>query len=190
MSTTLHALVEGKAGLEAIAAHLDGLDDVRRLAEVRALPGAFQEGLYELAAPRPTTLATLVPEGQVVIYAGKNSMPAFQYFAKAFWRPAGATQASGYNRQFWAWATGPGYFTALDDPESREVKFDYMLTPTLKAEGWPAIEPNTGLLSGLVNGGLVDYNRWLSSNTVIGRAFKGGKAIAHYLVTRVADGVA
>jgi hypothetical protein len=188
MTETLTTLAQKKADLDTIARHLDGLDEAKRLEEVRALPGSYQEALYELAAPRPTTIATLVPEGQVVVYAGKNSMPAFKMFAKAFYRPAGAREASGYNRQAMAFATGPGYFTALDDPDKREVVFDYTKTPSVKAEGWPAIEGNDGFVSGLVNGGMRDYNRWLSSNTVIGRAFKKGpKWIAHYLVTRVTD---
>lgn len=188
MTETLTTLAEGRASLDAIARHLDALDEATRLAEVRALPGKYQEALYDLAAPRPTTVAELVPEGKVVVYAGKNSMPAFTMFAKAFYRPAGAREASGYNRQAMAFATGPGYFTALDDPEKGEVVFDYTKTPSVKAEGWPEIEGNSGLISGLVNGGMRDYNRWLSSNTIIGRAFKKGpKHIAHYLVTRVTD---
>jgi hypothetical protein len=188
MSETLTTLAQAKAELGAIARHLDGLDEAQRMAEVRALPGSYQEWLYDLAASRPTTIDALVPEGKVVVYAGKNSMPAFKMFAKAFWRPAGAREASGYNRQAMAFLTGPGYFTALDDPEKREVVFDYTRTPTVKAEAWPPIVGNDGVVSGIVNGGMRDYNRWISSNTVIGRAFKKGpKWIAHYLVTRIAD---
>lgn len=188
MSETLTTLAEKKASLEQISRHLDGLDETARLAEVRALPGKYQEWLYDLAAARPTTISELVPEGKVVVFAGKNSMPAFTMFAKAFYRPAGAREASGYNRQAMAFATGPGYFTARDDAAKGEVVFDYTQTPTVKAEGWPDIEGNSGLISGLVNGGMRDYNRWVSSNTIIGRAFKKSpKHIAHYLVTRVTD---
>lgn len=143
---TLTTLFKAEASHEVIAAHLDGLDEEERLKQVRAFPGSLQGKLYDMVAHTiPLRLDHFVPEFDAeVIWAGKNSAPAFKYFAKAFWRRAGEAVAIGYNVQFWRWASGPGYFTALDDPDSDELLFDYTKVPDWKPEQWPALEPNSG----------------------------------------------
>lgn len=192
MTDTLTTLFQAEATIDVIAAHLDALEESQRLLEVREFPGSLQSKLYDLAAGSPPIrVEAFVPEVDVeVMYSGKNSAPAFKYFSKAFWRKPGASEAIGYNVQFWRWASGPGYFTAVDDPESGELLFDYTKVPDWKPEAWPALEPNSGIIAGPVYKGMMDYNRWVSKTTAIGRAFKGGsfkegKNIAHYLVTRV-----
>lgn len=186
---TLTDLMRSGADLETIAKHLDGLEESARYRQVIEFPGSLMGKLYDLAASRPTTVESMFPEpNKVVVFSGKNSLPMFTRFSKAFLRKDGADEAAGHNRGFTSFASGPGYFVARNDPERKEVAFDYRRVPLEKPEDWPTIQENKGFKIGtLVYGNMVDYNRWVSSNTVVGRATKGDDptAIAHYLVTRV-----
>jgi hypothetical protein len=182
----LESLFRAGAELDVIAGHLDRLSAEARLKEVRAFPADLMGQLYDRAGSKKLHMVTFVPEtDRAITYSGRNSMPVFQYFSKIFWRPSNGGEVVGYNEQIWRTFSGPGYFVAYDDVEKGEVVFDYTKTPTLRPEGWPEIVPNTGFIASAVYAGMMDYNRPVSSNTVIGRAFKKGKQVAHYLVTRV-----
>lgn len=187
MAETLTTLFKAGADPAAIARHLDALDEQQRLEQVRAFPGGLQSKLYDLVDHRqPIDIERFIPTPDAtVVYSGKNSAPAFKNFSKLFWRPSGGGEVVGYNEQFWRFASGPGYFVAYDDGKSGEVVFDYTKLPSSKPEGWPEIKPNTGLIAAPAFANMLDYNRAVSSNTIVGRAFKSGKLIAHYLVTRV-----
>ena len=182
MTDTLTTLFQAEATIDVIAAHLDALEESQRLLEVREFPGSLQSKLYDLAAGSPPIrVEAFVPEVDVeVMYSGKNSAPAFKYFSKAFWRKPGASEAIGYNVQFWRWASGPGYFTT--EQSGTEVAFDYTKMPTLQPPGWPALQPNSGLIPGLVFGGMIDYARAIGEGMIIGAAFKGGKPRNQYFM--------
>lgn len=183
MTDTLTSLFKAGASPEQIAAHLDRLDEETRLAEVRAFPASLQSKLYDASGQRPCAVKDFVPEADTkTCYSGRNSSPAFSNFAKVFWRRADTGEVLGYNEQFWRAFSGPGYFTAFD--QGSEVIFDYTKLPTSPPDQWPKIEPNRGLIASAAFGGMIDHNRWVSSNTVVGRAYKNGKLFAHYLITR------
>ena len=56
-----------------------------------------------------------------------------------------------------------------------ELVIDYSKIPKQKPASWPAIKSNEGGLAGIVNGGMIDYLRGLSSHVSIGVAYKDGK---------------
>src|SRR5439155_23625666 len=88
------------------------------------------------------------PDGQTVIYAGKNSLAMFTHFEKRFVRQGGAVV--GYNNQSMSFVTGPGYFAVVQAPaaeRARELLFDYTRVPAGAPSGWPAIKPNEAGLS-------------------------------------------
>lgn len=180
-------LLERGAAMGDVTAHLDGLPADRRVAEVRAVGGRLQKLLWARARGHGAVdLASFVDQtGKTVIYAGKNSLPLFTDFEKRFFR--GATgEVAGYNHNppLVAFFTGPGYFVVEQAPEG-ELLFDYTRLPEHEVQGWPPKRPNSGLLAGVVYGGMKDYVRWVSRTTVIGAAFKGGKAReAYFLLTR------
>lgn len=176
---TFASLTERGATLADLGAHLDALDPKTRIAQVRALGMPLQKRLWDLAANgRSLDLATFV-EGveKTVIYEGKNSLPAFSYFQKRFYRTASG-EVFGYNQNpaFTSFLTGPGYFI-VEPAKDGEILFDYTRVPKTKPAGWPEIQANerAGLIGGLVFGGMLDYIRYVSRHTVIGAAFKGGK---------------
>jgi hypothetical protein len=182
---TLSTLIAKESATAAeIAAHLDALSEDARVAEVRACSGALQKKLWGLVEGCGIDTTTFVPEAEsTVIYAGKNSLAMFTHFEKRFWRvPGGAT--IGYNQQSMKWFSGPGYFLVRDG-DNGELLFDYTATPELQPTGWPSIRPNTGFYS-IVYGGMIDTNRRVSRDTVIGSAARNGKSIdSFYLLTRV-----
>jgi hypothetical protein len=182
MAEELSQLLKNGASIEQIGAHLDALSEEERIRQIRAVPGGLIGKLYDQAGQRPCKLEEFVPEVEAtVVYAGRNSAPAFSNFAKLFWRrPSG--EVVGYNEQTWRAFSGPGYFVAYDRDD--EVIFDYTRVPDTKPDDWPTIRANRGLIAGPAFGNMIDHNRWVSSNTVVGRAFKNGKLLAHYLVTR------
>ena len=63
--------------------------------------------------------------------------------------------------------------------------FDYNSVDDRQPPGWPAVKPNSGILPGAVYGHMIDYNRYVSKDTVIGYATKKGKPLnQYYLLTR------
>ena len=85
----------------------------------------------------------------------------------------------GYNHQTLGWLTGPGHFTLSQDGD--EVLFDYTVEPTTPVDAFPPLKSNTSGLSTLVYGHMVDRVRRVSTHTVIGKAFKKGKAMTAWL---------
>src|SRR5262245_19799297 len=85
------------AGIDDVAAYLDGLGADERLAETRTLSRADQRRLYEKAASaRPLTLDDFVPAETAaraeVIHDGRNTLPlpgGLKLFQKRFCRPEG-----------------------------------------------------------------------------------------------------
>jgi hypothetical protein len=186
-SVTLAQLIDSPDATQArLAEHLDALDSETRVRECRALSGKQQKRLWQICAGAPAfTLEDLVPpplgEGRTVIYAGKNSLPAFTLFEKRFMRKKG--QVIGYNHQATSWITGPGYFTCETSPkDAREILFDYTRVPSETPTGWPQVKPNKAGFSRFVYNGLHDFNRRVSKDVLIGSATRLGKDIDSYYV--------
>jgi hypothetical protein len=187
-STTLSDLLAASDVTQSqLAAHLDSLDAETRAREIRALSGKAQKRLWQVCAGAPAfTLDDLVPqstpEGQTIIYAGKNSLPAFTWFEKRFQRRAGAV--IGYNNQSISWLTGPGYFTVVQSPsEPKELLFDYTTVPSGSApSGWPEIKPNSAGFSRFIYNNLHDFCRRVSRDVIIGSATRLGKVMDSYFV--------
>jgi hypothetical protein len=183
MSDTFSSLIERGATAADIAAHLDALDEAARVLEVRAVSAALQRKLWPIVDGKAVTLESFLPEhDEKVIYAGKNSLPMFQLFEKRFFRRNGGP-AFGYNEQFWRLFTGPGFFVVREDP-SGELLFDYTQVPEQAPAGWPRARGHMGI-GWLVYGNMIDRNRRVSKHTVLGAAFRSGKALGqYYLLTK------
>jgi hypothetical protein len=172
--------------IDAIEAHLDSLDPDARVAEVRSLGRSEQARLFEAASGhRSISLDHFVPTShgpmEEVVHEGKNSLPAFNHFAKVFVRPeAGAPELWGYNRAggFIETVVGPGYFVAYPHAVPGEVLVDYLRVPPSRPGHWPEILPNSARLSVVVYNGTQDILRGVSKHVTIGRATKGGKPMS------------
>jgi len=176
--------------MSMLASHLDSLDSTTRIEEIRTLTRSHQRRLFEAAkGHRPISLGDIVsPEQEVmreVVHHGKNSLPAFNHFAKVFVRPTNdAGELWGYNRTgaFIATVVGPGYFVAYQSEAKGEVLVDYLRVPPERPEHWPRVVPNSTRLSRFVYNGTQDILRGVSTHVTIGRATKGGKPMSAWFV--------
>ena len=123
---------------------------------------------------------------QEVVHLGKNSLPAFNRFAKVLVRaePTKQTELWGYNRTggFIETVVGPGYFVAYPHEVPGEVLVDYLRLPSDRPDHWPRILSNSARLSRFVYGGTQDILRGVSRHVTIGRATKGGKPMSAWFV--------
>lgn len=190
--TSLRAFLEDDAPqMGAIQLHLDALGPAERLSEVRSLGRAHQARLFEAARGyRAISLDDLVspdcPPMHEVLHHGKNSLPIFNQFAKAFVRAADSTKAElwGYNRTggFIETIVGPGYFVAYPHEVIGEILVDYLRVPPTRPDDWPEILPNSSRLSRFVYNGTQDVLRGVSRHVTIGRATKGGEPMSAWFV--------
>lgn len=176
--------------LPALAAHLDGLDHLARVRDVRSIGGRDQARLYAAARGfRAVDLHFFVPAAKpsraLVRHHGKNSLPAFTEFEKRFARPNdGATELWGYNHNdaFTTFFSGPGHYVAVPGDAPGEVNIDYRRIPAERLDGVPPLRPNTRFPDVLVYGHMVDVMRGLSAHVSIGRAIRRGKESANYFL--------
>ena len=175
-------LLEPKLNLERLAEVLDGLGHEGRYHTIRTWTKHHHEQLFEAAKGfRPLDLDFLVPgTGPLVevIHDGHNTLPMFTIFQKRFVKLEGeAFPVGGYNHQSMAAFTGPGYFgvTKGEGDHEGELVIDYAKIPKEKPASWPELRANDGLIGGMVNGGMIDYLRGLSTHVSIGVAYKDGK---------------
>lgn len=177
-------LLEPKIDLERLAEVLDGLGHEGRVHATRTWTRKQKKALFEAAKGfKPIDLDFLVPSsvGNLVevIHEGHNTLPLFSHFQKRFVRldPGEDFPVGGYNHQSMQAFTGPGYFgvTKGEGEHEGELVIDYAKIPKNKPESWPEIRKNDGLIGGIVNGGMVDYLRALSTHVSIGVAYKNGK---------------
>jgi hypothetical protein len=177
--------------MAAVASHLNNLDSAERVAEVRTLGRAHLARLFEAAkGHKAISLNDIVSSDcgtmQEQLHHGKNSLPAFNHFAKVFVRPAAKHGAElwGYNRAgaFVETVVGPGYFVAYPHEVAGEVLVDYLRVPPERPEHWPAILPNSARLSKVVYNGTQDILRGVSKHVTIGRATKNGKPMSAWFV--------
>lgn len=190
-SRTLRSVLDAGGKYAELSALLDGLAPAARLAEVLSITGSSVGKLYEAVADGPHMtmedfFPASVPDGETLIYEGRNSLAAFSRFQKRFCRKDGVIV--GYNHQQMSFVTGPGYFvtTLGDGTHPHEILFDYTLEPPHLPAGWPAYKPNASGLSRLVYFSMKDYCRKVADGVVVGKAYKEGKEVgAHFSLTRV-----
>ena len=187
-------------GAEAsvLATLLDDAGPDLRVALVRKLDRSTQRSLYrKVAGFAPLSLVDLVPADrgdlEEVRHLGLNTLPAFRVFEKRFCRLPGTDAAkperlAGYNFQTMSPVTGPGYFVAVDDVETREVLVDYRRLPESHPEAWPAIRSNERGLARFVYGFMVDRLRRVSEHVTIGAAARNGKELGSYFALTRHDG--
>jgi hypothetical protein len=176
--------------MPALASHLDSLDSATRIEEIQTLQRGHQRRLFEAArGHKPISLNDIVSRDRgamrEVVHRGKNSLPAFNHFAKVFVRPTDdAQELWGYNRAgaFIETIVGPGYFVAYPSAVDGEVFVDYLRVPPDKPEHWPAVIPNSARLSRFVYNGTQDILRGVSRHVTIGRATKRGKPMSAWFV--------
>ncbi len=170
--------------MQSIESYLDSLAHDARVNEIRTLGRAHQARLFEAAkGHKAISLNDIVPSDrgpmQEVVHHGKNSLPAFNHFAKVFVRPTSSEgpELWGYNRAgaFVETVVGPGYFVAYPHEVSGEVLVDYLRVPPERPDHWPEILPNSARLSRVVYNGTQDVLRGVSRHVTIGRASKGGE---------------
>ena len=163
--------------------HLDSIPHPQRVAESTALGPKEQRRLWDLAKDgEPLSIEYLVPDDAAPLvpfpFEGKNSLPVFTRFQKVFYRTQEGT-IGGYNNQSLSPITGPGYYVAHadespDKSHAKELAVDYLQVPKSKPPTWPAIRPNEAGLSRFIYANMIDYLRWVSSDVVIGRAYRAG----------------
>jgi hypothetical protein len=183
--------------IAAIARYLDELSPQHRMAQVLALTRPQQACLFRAAEGwRPLTCEDLVPSSVRpmvgVAHEGRNSLPAFQRFAKVFCRPrpeshpalSPAEQLWGYNRNplLVTAAVGPGYFVAYPHERDGEYLIDYLRVPPEQPDSWPPIVDNRYRLSRFVYNGTQDVLRGVSTHVSIGRAMKRGRYLPNWFV--------
>ena len=176
----------------AISDLLDNLTDEARPRVVRELGRGDQRALYQkVEGFASVQLVDLVPPTRAdleeVRHLGRNSLPAFRIFEKRFCRlpgvrPERPDALAGYNFQTMAPVTGPGYFVARDEANTREVLVDYHRVPNEKPSDWPEIRSNERGLSRFVYGFMIDRLRRVSEHVTIGSAARNGKDLGSYFI--------
>lgn len=182
--------------IDAIAAHLDALDEVERIAALDVLGRREQRVLYnKAAAASPLTLSHFVPASarplQAVNHQGRNTLPLpgkHRRFQKCFCLPEdGRERLFGYNDAPSRGLIGPGYFVAIPtvgqpDWEARgAVVVDYFQVPDAEVcSSWPAVVPNTKGLQRFVYHRTRDFMRRVSEHVSIGAAYKAETSLDHY----------
>jgi hypothetical protein len=185
-------LRRGRPDLRQIARLLDSLEAGARVAAIRCLGRREQRALYAAAeGVFGLRLVDLVPESVpdlvAVRHHGRNTLPLFSFFEKRFCRPRGADPKKpallyGFNFQSLAFATGPGYFVAREDPSRAEVRIDYGSLPPERPASWPRIRSNETGLARLVYGFLEDTVRRVSEHVCIGSAARRGRDLGSWFV--------
>lgn len=175
-----------------IAGLLDGLAAELRAPVVRGLGRKDQQSLYAKSEGYASLeLVDIVPPNRAdleeVRHLGRNSLPAFTIFEKRFCRLAGSPpdapkELAGYNYQTLSPITGPGYFLAAEDADTREVLVDYRRLPDQAPSDWPAIRSNERGLSRFIYGFMVDRLRRVSEHVTIGSAARNGRELGSYFV--------
>jgi len=187
--------LEPTIDLPRLAEILDGLGHEGRVHTIRTWTKRRQAAIFEAAkANGPIDVDALVPPSigplVEVIHQGFNTLGLHNHFQKRFVRlPEGGTDGypvAGYNFQALSAFSGPGYFLARngEGEHEGEVAIDYHKVPRDKPASWPAIAPNSGLIPGLVYGGMIDYLRKVSAHVSIGRAYKGKAIDAWFALVR------
>ncbi|MEM9070551.1 MAG: hypothetical protein AAGE52_18745 [Myxococcota bacterium] len=190
MNRLQELLGSGGVDIAAVAAYLDELDSGRRRREVLTLERSHQRRLFDAAQGwQEMTLDDLTPEAHgtmsEVPHHGRNTLPAFRYFAKVFTRPSeGEGELWGYNRNdpLIENVVGPGYFVTHQHHEPGELLVNYLRLPPRGLPSWPPVISNAARLSRFVYNGTQDVLRKVSTHVTIGRAQKSGRWMPAWFV--------
>ena len=197
MGTTLRALLETQEPrLRAVAELLETLSAADQKTHLLQLNQARMEELWALAAEAEALeVRDLFPErpleNTTYIWNGVNSLPLFRCFQKRFYYSADYAKAEdrgllapGFNEQTFRWFTGPGCFTAraASETDPGPMVFDYTLTPTIQPADWPKVKAADRGISRFVYGGMHDYMRRLTADTMVGKAWVRGRETPNLFV--------
>ena len=179
-------LCEPRIDMGKVRTYLDKLSETELLSEIHSLRRQDQSRLFDAAENWDTmTVEDLVPEispeGNEVVHRGRNTLPFFQRFAKAFIRQKG--EIWGYNRTstFIETVVGPGYFL-VEKGVQGELLINYAHVPKERPAHWPPILPNSKRFSRFVYHQTQDRLRKVSTRICIGRAQKKGRALPAWFV--------
>lgn len=174
---------------EQIKVFLDELNKDQQLDLVANLINNDQRRLWELAENFQTIrLSDLVPENtpplEPVIYAGENTLLAFQKFKKAMYHFEG--KVYGANSKFLKSSKfGMGFFTVLETDSRHEIIIDYSAMPPIAARptGWSKVTSND---DGIFHK-LQDRVRRISNDFYIGQAIKNGRHAGYFTLCHEPD---
>ena len=158
---------------------LDAASPAERLAWMRTLKKGTMTRLYELAEGRDVTPEFfLTPAGGECTWAGRNSLPAFNDFAKAFASHQGRIQGYNVNTGIAEWFGGPGHFLTriCGEEHGQQLIFDYLWKVDSVPSSFPPPASNDKGTHKLVYGGMKDVVRRLSDDVIISKAYRNGKA--------------
>ncbi len=176
---TLAALLDRSGtSIGEVTGHLAARSHAEGVDECLALTPPRQRRLWELAS------AADLPPGELVAdttsaFAGRNSLRIFSRFEKWFARQGGST--FGFNRHVLRPLIGPGYFTVRNERPG-ELVFDYRELPAQAPRTWPAVRSNSDFFARPVYGDLLDRVAWVSSDVLIGAAFRRDTPLNSYFV--------
>jgi hypothetical protein len=149
----------------------------------KTLSSKDQAWLFEKSSPI-TSLDEIINSNEKdlteIIFKGKNTLPAFNYFEKRMCLSKDKNLIIGYNHQSLQKIVGPGYFI-IEKPQDK-LMVDYTILPNQKVESWPKIKSNHSGLSYLVYKDLKDELRKIADGIFIGLATKKGKSLGQYFI--------
>ena len=165
------------ADIDALEQALDAADHASRVVWLRALKKKDMDHLYEATEGRLVTPDYFLgSDGQPQEFIGRNSLPAFNDFAKAFASHEDRIQGWNVNQGLARWFGGPGHFRVRNaDTWDGQLIFDYVWECTSVPSGFPAAETNMKLPNKLVYGNMEDVVRRVSKDIIISKAYRGGK---------------
>ncbi|MCO4769487.1 MAG: hypothetical protein KDA24_05605 [Deltaproteobacteria bacterium] len=175
--------------VDAVAAHLDGLDTAGRIAEIQTIPGRLQGALWAAATgkavPVDHFVPAEVPDGTFIRHYGRNSFPiaAFADFEKRFARPRkGAKELWAYNHSPVMGLIGAGHFVLRNDKEHKTTVCDYYRVPPVQLEGAPEVRSNSWGLSFFVYRHMLDVMWQVSKHVTVGRVVRNGYVEQEYFL--------
>lgn len=165
------------AEIDAIESALDAASHDERVAWMRALRKKDMDVLYEKAQGRDVQPDYFLTEdGQELAFIGRNSLPAFSDFEKAFARHEDRVQGWNVNEGIARWFGGPGHFRVRNaDTWDGQLIFDYVWECTSVPQGFPEPESNLKGTNRLVYGNMEDVVRRVSKDIIISKAYRSGK---------------
>ncbi len=156
---------------------LDAADHAARVAWMRSLKSKDMDALYEMAAGRDVEPDYFLgPTGEPLAFIGRNSLPLFSDFKKAFAQHQDRIQGWNVNVGIARWFGGPGHFRVRNaDTYQGQLIFDYVWECDSVPEEFPAAESNLRLTNRLVYGNMEDVVRRVSKDLIISKAYRNGK---------------
>lgn len=168
--------------LQELGRALDTASAADRITAITAMSRDQQKRLWLAASNHPSPNGELIAPGApdaTQRFAGRNSLLLFSRFEKRFFRSEG--RVFGMNQHPLMPLIGPGYFGVAARSMGGLV-FGYRQLPATPPEHWPAVRSNERGPARAVYGGLVDEVVWVSSDVLVGAAFRDGRPLDSYFV--------